>query len=63
MKNNTLAAIGIVCSLLAVAAIVAGITVGTMHSRDSDERERVACVEAGGTYVDGYGPACIGGRE
>ncbi|WP_152346630.1 hypothetical protein [Brevibacterium sp. CFH 10365] len=60
MKNNTLAAIGVICGLLAVAAIVAGITVGSMHSRDADERERIACVEAGGTYVDSYGPICFG---
>lgn len=61
MKDNTLGAVAIVCCLLAVAAIVAGITVGSMHSRDSDERERIACVENGGTHLKtSSGPVCIG---
>lgn len=64
MKDNVLAAIGIIAAAIALMPIVAGITVGSMHSRDSDERERIACVDSGGTHLrTSSGPVCIGVSE
>lgn len=61
MSDNNLGAVGLIAGAVAVVSIVAGVTVGTMHSRTSDERERIVCIESSGTSLKtSSGPVCIG---
>lgn len=63
MSERTLWATGLVAVALTVMAIIAGFTVVITDARQSDERERNACVEAGGSYVGGDDSVCILGGD
>lgn len=62
MSTRTLWLAGIVSVTLTLLALIAGITVATVDARQSDERERVTCMNAGGTYV-GDEELCILGDD
>ena len=59
MSERTLWATGLVAAALTAMAIIAGFTVVITDARQSDEAERSACVEAGGSYVGGEDSICI----
>lgn len=63
MSERTLWATGFVAVSLTIMALIAGVTVVITDARHSDERERTACVEAGGSYVGGQDTACIQGDD